>query len=384
MEQPEQILSISENGLVKDRALGKDNMKADGLTRKTYLKKIQSHGRTDGSGIDVRDYDLTLNDDSLDDFVCLIGDIEPVQYHDGFDRSFDLQQNFTTDEDILSWCTYVIAESPTAAALWAYAIENDWAIALSCLNDNGYSLDYDNRMITLDHFGLSPEALGRSAYFRNAFLTILIRALRDIWHEERFEPFEENFAPEHIMMLERVRMADCDSVTVLAIWELRGAGYSDIWRHLIGSAEGDMALVFMRFLERDPTALFDGTALAHAFRQWYADDARVDACDHETLENMDIMLEEKATRNPFGQMCSDTNMIEDISELPDGTSYLADLASLVLADPYFAGLNDPINQAHFFHLIYDMEVKMVNNVPFRDGKLARKIFPDADIQSVWR
>jgi hypothetical protein len=353
-------------------------MKADRLSRKTHLKKLPVKAAKS-----VQEYDLTISDEGSD-FFCMMGDIEQPRYDDGFDRSFDMQQSFVSDEDIFAWCSHVIAESPTALSLWSHAIEQGWTISLSCLDETGYSIDIENRVVTMDHFGLSPEALGRSAYFRNAFLTVLIRALRDIWHEERFDPFEENFAPEQVLMLERIRLADCDSVTVLAVWELRGAGYSDIWRHLIGSEEGDMALIFMRFLERDPTALFDGTALAYTFRQWYADDARVNACDHEALENLDNLLEEKGSRNPFGQLCADEKILEELSELPDGMMYLSGLADQILSDPYFSGLNDAINQSHLFHLIYDIQVKMVNNVPFRDGKLARKIFPDGDVTSVWR
>jgi hypothetical protein len=51
------------------------------------------------------------------------------------------------------------------------------------------------------------------------------------------------------------------------------------------------------------------------------------------------------------------------------------MGETIRRDPFFAGLNDPINQTHLFHLIYDTEVTMVNNVPFRDARLARKIFP---------
>ncbi len=380
MKNPAQTSSISTENQVRDKDDEREHMKADGLSRKTHLKKLPYRAALD---IDIKEYDLSIAD--IDgDFISMIEDIQTPVYGDGFDRSYDMQQSFVTDSDIFSWCAQVISESPTAVALWNSAIEQGWAIALSCLNETGYSLNHDDRVVTLDHFGLSPEALGRSAYFRNAFLTILIRALRDIWHEERFEPFEHDFAPEQVLMLERIRTADCDSVTVLAVWELRGAGYSDIWRHLIGSAEGDMALIFMRFLERDPTALFDGTALAYTFRQWYADDMRVNACDHDTLESLDDLLEEKGTRNPFGQLCADVQILAELSELPDGMCYLDVLAEQVLSDPYFAGLNDSINQSHLFHLIYDMEVKMVNNVPFRDGKLARKIFPEADMTTIWR
>ena len=74
--------------------------------------------------------------------------------------------------------------------------------------------------------------------------------------------------------------------------------------------------------------------------------------------------------------------LEELGTLPDGTRYLNGLGDSILRDPFFAGLTDPVNQTHLFHLIYDMEVVMVNNVPFRDAGLASKIFPQAEVTRV--
>ena len=84
----------------------------------------------------------------------------------------------------------------------------------------------------------------------------------------------------------------------------------------------------------------------------------------------------------LGQNRLDETVLEDLATLPDGTRYLQGLGEGILRDPFFAGLNDPINQTHLFHLIYDLEVVMVNNVPFRDARLARMIFPQAEATRV--
>ncbi|MCH7910020.1 MAG: hypothetical protein IIB38_10430, partial [Candidatus Hydrogenedentes bacterium] len=161
---------------------------------------------------------------------------------------------------------------------------------------------------------------------------------------------------------------------------LRGAGLSDVWRYLLGSEEGDMAIIFTRLLEQNPGVLFNGAALAHTFRQWYANPDRLDGCDHDMLENMDGMLRERdGEHDPFGRKNLEPSVIEKLSTLPDDVCYLSRYSQAIIEDPFFAGLGDPINQAHFFHLMYDLDVFMVNNVPFRDRKLARKIFPSGTI-----
>lgn len=346
-------------------------MRADRLTRKTYLKK--HHVRPDG---EITIYDMTGTSAAMQECVRL-DEIE-IPTVAACESITALPESFETGHDILVWCAALMAESPAASRLWLDAQNDGWSVGIADLHSAGFHLDIPNKQILLDHFSLTPQALGRSAYFRNTLLITLVRALRDIWHERRLVPFESEYGPEDVLMLERVRSADCDAVTVLAVWELRGAGYADIWRHLIGSAEGDMALIFTRFLERDPTALFDGSALTHAFRQWYADETRVDGCDHETLETLDDVLLGSGETRPFGEKHLEAAALESLATLPDGTCYLAGLGDTILHDPFFAGLRDEINQTHLFQLMYDMEVTMVNNVPFRDRSLARKFFPMGD------
>jgi hypothetical protein len=347
-------------------------MRAGHQTRRFHSRKQTA--AVPGEGRDMQVFDLTQTETlSLIDF-CREAPAEMP----------GIVPSFHNTRDIFSWIAALLAQSPTGIALLRHAAERGWSAGSAELHTGGFFLDTERRRILVDGFSMAPDALSGSLYFRNAFLMTFIRALRDVWHEQRGSALESGFSPEHILMLERARAADCDVAAVLVCWELRGAGFSDIWRHLLGSAEGDMAMIFTRYLERDPGALFDGSALAYAFRQWYADDARVDGCDHETLETLDDILSGSDARNPFG---GDTPMISDVEALallPDGVCYLAGLGNTVLRDPFFSGMKDPVNQTHLFHLIYDMEVTMVNNVPFRDSALARRIFPGAEIVKSWR
>ena len=351
-------------------------MHSDRLTRKTHFRRLKDRGET-GAGISL----LPADDQSAYEswaFSDLLADAMHCEAQD-----IDENPVFDDEYDALVWCMRLIMESPTALALARDADFEGWAVCFADLKNEGFIIDSQDRLITLDHFSMAPNALGRSAYFRHIMLTTFIRALRDVWHDSRMDEDDVQYTPEDTLMLERVRAADGDATTILCGWELRGAGFSEVWRHLLGSEEGDMAIIFTRFLDRDPGSLFNGAALAYAFRQWYADASRVDGVDHETLESLDVMMQESDDAlNPFGTARVDAAKLESITLLPDGVCYLAGLGQAVLKDPFFAGLNDPNNQTHLFHMIYDTEVTMVNNVPFRDARLARLIFPAADIVKV--
>ncbi len=278
-------------------------------------------------------------------------------------------------ESILGWCASILECSPSARLMLKEASDKGWKITLEDLQGGDYCIDIEQKLLTIDNNSLNPKALERSRYFKNVTLITMVKALRDIWHEKRHGGFDELYSPEHILLMERVRAADLDVISILVAWELRFEEYSDIWRHIIGSEIGDMAMAFSGYLERDPSAQFNGQALRHSFKQWFRCSERVDACDHDILEYLDDILMSSEIANPFGRKRPAKINIELISCLPDKSAYLQGFGADILSDPIYSSLNNEINQTHLFHIMYDLEVVVVENVPFRDKELARKIFP---------
>jgi hypothetical protein len=280
------------------------------------------------------------------------------------------------DYGLLAWAVSALAFSPVMGALLKEAAAEGWHLALDDLDTHDFHLDVPDRLIIIGNNGLSASALGQSGYFRNILLVSMIRGLRDAWQEKRHGGFDSEYPPETVLALERVRAADLDVIATLAGWELRSEGYTELWRHLIGSEEGDIAMCFSTHLERDPAALFNGAALASAFARWFRNEERVDACDHETLEYIDEVLAANPGTNPFGRTKIRPVNIEILSCMPDKTAYLRGRGAEILADPLYAGLGDPVNQSHLMHILYDLQVTYAGNVPFRDPVLAAKIFPE--------
>lgn len=280
---------------------------------------------------------------------------------------------FETTRDIFDWACGLLSESPSGFALLKEAQKEGWRIRLTDLPEGGFHLDAQDSILELDHAGFSPAAIGRSAYFRCCVLMSFMKGLRDIWHENRLGEAEYEYTPDAFLALERARAADEDVLTILMCWELRAAGYPECWRQVLGLDDGDMALVFGCALERDPSSLYSGAALSQVFTQWYEDDLRVDSADHTALEQLDTAFEIHG--GCAGEAPLKASDIEKLSLLPDGVSYLRGMGESILKTPDFAGVDDPINQAHLFQIIYDSKVTMSGGVPFRDSSLARKIFP---------
>ncbi len=269
----------------------------------------------------------------------------------------------------------IIELSPVGSALLNDAADRNWRVHLVDLDNGDFLIDPHTRLIEINHHGLKPEGLMRSAYFGNQVLLNLVRALRDVWHEKRQTNWYNLFAPEGLLLLERCRSADCDVLSILVAWELRSEGHTDIWRHCIGSDIGDMAMMYSQTLERDPAAQFNGKALYNTFKSWFDSEERSNNSDHQTLEYLDDMLESGHDKKDFGKKMPTHIAIELLSCMPDKTAYLQGHGREILMGPNFSGLNDPMNQTHLMHILYDMEATIINNVPFRDAELAARIFP---------
>tara|TARA_A200000113_G_scaffold175347_1_gene160497 strand:- start:85 stop:1236 length:1152 start_codon:yes stop_codon:yes gene_type:complete len=299
--------------------------------------------------------------------------IEDLYIDVDFDETFVARDKY----ELLSWATAQLCLSPSASIMLQEAMEDGWCVGIEDLSGPDFHLDVPEKMIVLDDNGMLLSALARSEYFRNMLLVSYIRALRDVWQEKRHGGFDEEYAPENILMLERVRAADLDVLAVFCGWELRGEGHGSLWRHLIGSEDGDIAMRFSGYLERDPSSLFNGQALAAAFSQWFRDIRRVSTCEHEVMNDLDIIMAEREDADMvFGNERLTRIKLETLSCLPDRTAYLQGKGSEILADPLYAGMQSMVNQAHLMQIIHDIQVTRVQNVPFRDSNLAQKIFPN--------
>lgn len=353
-------------------------MKSERLSRKSNIRKISRALVCEELTIFPArtTYDLIEEDRGVAMADIRALDIKRYSNLDAAPYAFD------TADDVLGWIAALSTESPVAGALFSFAAAAGWRVKLADLSTGGFHLDIPGRTLHLDHAGMDASALGRSTHFRCTIVQSFIRGLRDIWQEEKLGGMETIYRPDSFLMMERIRAADVDSVCVLAAYELRAAGYGDLWRHILGGDDGDLAVTFGCALEKNPASLYNGAAVARTFSQWFEDELRVDAVDHESLEHLDDLMESGSPADVLGKDVATASQAESLSTLPDGAQYLTGSGGNILRDPLYAGLHDEINQAHLFHIVYDTQVVMVGGVPFGDARLARKIFPGATPERV--
>lgn len=294
---------------------------------------------------------------------------------DCFDNTDETKQY--ADEDILIWAISALKNSPIARQILKEATDKNWCVTLEDREGGDYCMNVEQRLLILDNGGMSANALARSEYFLNRLLITMSKALRDTWQEKRYGGFDEDYGPEDVILMERVRAADLDIVSVLIAWELRTGDYEGCWCHLAGSETGDLAMAFSSYLERQPAAALDlRQALLAAFKQWFNETSRIDACDHDTLEYLDEVLSASELVNPFGNKRPGKMNIEMLSSLPGGAAYLQGQGTEILKASTFIAMSNDINSAHLAHIVKDIETITIDSISFRDPDLARKFFPE--------
>lgn len=305
--------------------------------------------------------------------------IEDIKLQNFSFETSDTQQKIVLEDQyaILCWALSVLSAAPTARKMIDEAISEGWSLGLKALNGHDFHIDVPEKLILLDTNGLLISALGRSEYFCNTVLISLARALRDVWQEKRYGGFDEVYGPEAILTLERVRAADLDVLAVMIAWELRGENFGGLWRHMMGSQDCDIAMRYSGHLERDPASAYNGKALQACFKQWFHEPARINACDHETLNMLDDLIRlNEGAYEAFGCKKLGEINVEMLSCLPDRTAYLQGFGGEILVDPLYAGMNDQVNQSHLVQILHDAKAVRMHDIPFRSVELAAKIFPN--------
>ncbi|MGB1077210.1 MAG: DUF6782 family putative metallopeptidase [Bdellovibrionales bacterium] len=261
----------------------------------------------------------------------------------------------------LKWLCSVLSQSPTLSELMKEIDIDEWGFLTSKGATSSYKIDIEEDIVIL-------PSLMKKTHSRHNLVLNMIRALRDMWFEDNHFDLYETLQPEEWLKWERIRSADIETFTVLVAWELRIAGERDLWRTLIGSEIGDMAMIFQAIDESQAGLDSYDTPLLHTFRQWYMVEDRINDTDAVTLSSMDEAVLGDHIQNPFGQERLNAQDVEE-------RIFYLEQTSQMLSNPDFCAIPDEINQAHFFHIMNDLETVQVSGVRFRDKALAAKIFP---------
>lgn len=257
-------------------------------------------------------------------------------------------------------------------------LNKDWIFVFDQINAGGYALDLETKSICIDNAGLMPDALSQSNYFKQCIRQNILRAVRDIWHAQKFQKKYDRLSPDSYIKSERVRSADVECFALLCAYEMSLSDESiRLWQHFLSSETGDLAIQFQRFLERGSfTHNMLDLALQQSFKQWFKDLGRLNSCDHRTLEDMDDMMQwDEHEMQKRKQKLSVQDITEMTSRADNHGSYLGDLSLRILRHPEFSKMEDVVNQTHLMHIMRDLKTVSKGNVQFRTESLAEKIFP---------
>lgn len=274
----------------------------------------------------------------------------------------------------------VVRASETAEAL-LLDLDDNWVLNGADLDGKGYMIDAADRIITVDTGGLAFSAIQRSSYFQNILTLRTLAAIRAAWQVERSMDAQDLHRIDLWPLLNRVLAADVSVMTLRMAYELRAECIDQVWRHAMGDDNGDMAVGYLRTLNRTSEHADDSAALGTAFMQWFEKENRVARCDFETLADMDADLAANELdfegRGQVGEGALKCLTIDPLS----GASYLGQIANEIAGNPAWRGIENPVAEAHFVQIMDEIGSTRIGHVHVRDRKLAERLFPELLIQA---
>jgi len=183
----------------------------------------------------------------------------------------------------------------------------------------------------------------------------LIAGLREASHHHRGQAFHPELCVPDYLHLARSADADKAAFTVMIAYELREAGNSLPWRHLLAGDAGDISEVFEEnMLRHDDTAI----ALRAAYRQWFDSGDREAESEHRALENLDRLLMNLRTRGAVSTWVGQADLVAQtwvrLGELPAGGNYLDRRRNVLMRHGYRAQPSDLFNRAHFKQIMREL------------------------------
>jgi hypothetical protein len=255
-------------------------------------------------------------------------------------------------------------------------IDPAWDVALCDIQNYGYDIDVDQKIVSLDSKGLGAHAALSSPYFKAQIFLSLLEGLRMIRHIEWLDNDLERYHPESVIKIGRFCVADSVTQTIYGAWHARESGQDSLWKHLLCGKHSDMTQCFDRVMERCLTQGNDESdamceALSLTFRTWFTDAERVRLCDHDSLNILDSMMEDGIK---IGRKHIDHAAITCLTYYVGGqTSYLAmETVRDILINPFYGEMDDAFNKAHLTQIIRDNTINEVAGIPFQDVTLAQR------------
>lgn len=333
-----------------------------------YPETLLRDDRDDDYSFDLYDENESV---SLEDLLHL------VQEQNETDDELEMRTaNFSSDGEALVWSLSVICETKLGRDMAFDARFEDWSIEVDDIEDGHHIINPQLRILILPRFAPSALALARSQNDRTKFLLEMARGLRSIWHDMTGVRENAELTVDDQILWERLRRMDQDLCALKMAWDLREQGMGGIWRHIIASSLGDVAILASEIWED-----FGGTSdvpeldtFARLAPEWLSDATLLGEVDSYTCDILDARMQ-KSLREVCGVQQLTPKDLYTLSVLPGDSSYLAPVARTILYAPEFRSVPDPVNEAHIRQILEECEVLRSSPLVFSDSELEKKIFP---------
>ena len=265
------------------------------------------------------------------------------------DRSFNAATSLNADRGLIEGRETV--DTLSMDQLIGHASKSGWMRqALSFATNNGVSITLSGHVETALYDREARRILVNPCLPVDQAVLHFSRALRMVEHHQSgilVHPLM--FDPEQAVLINRVMDADMAVTVTRVAWDLKLAGNSDAWIHLISGAAYDLASAFAREAGADFRSLSNGHAQRATFEQWFLS-SRCKSADRHLIQTMladhhgYVFASEQFTNNLT------KDVLARLGDSHLGENYLISILDQVLTDPLYNEIRDRSN-ANFLWFI---------------------------------
>lgn len=238
-----------------------------------------------------------------------------------------------------------LAQSRLAAAYLEFAEKHNVEIAFSSQVEKAF---YDRRagkILLNPHLNIADMTL------------LTVCELRRHWQHRQGALIDAlKFHPDNAILINRAQTADLSVSMIRTAWEIQLSGNRTIWERIETSTLADLGRAFAREAFLDFRTINNGRASAAVFETWFLSER----CRHQDKALIQQMLaDHQGYVFDIDQSLTAVTpaLISALGNMPYGKNYLAEHASMIIADPVFTDVRDRSNANFLWFIKFERSFK---------------------------
>jgi len=187
----------------------------------------------------------------------------------------------------------------------------------------------------------------------------LIQSMRMAWNHKNgllINPL--SFQPEEAILVNRLIHADLDVTLISYLWDMKLAGYEDIWNKEMNSANYDLCSAYAMEAMTDFRSIKSGLAARATFEKWFLS-GRCKNFDREIIQTMLGCHTDIEISSSDASRVVAIDIVAGLGNRPMGRNYLSAIVTQIMTDTMYSEVRDRSNANFLWFITFERRMNEV-------------------------